>query len=73
MNLELSKLIRKVKNEKATHFDLQELVKFYAENKLTITIGEVIMLKEYIRKGAANLGVSMKDVQDVYNSFSKEK
>jgi len=60
-------IIKKIKNGKASEFDLQNLVKFFAQNELTL--GEEVMIKEYIRKAATQLNIDMRDVQAVYNSY----
>lgn len=65
----MKEIIERIKNKEASEFDLQELVKFLAENLEKITLGEEMIAKEYIRKGALQLKVDMKDIQDAYQSF----
>lgn len=65
------KIITKILAKTANDFDLQELVKIFAENKTKVTLGEEVMFKEYIRRGAKQLNIDMRDVQAVYNSYSK--
>jgi hypothetical protein len=65
-------IIVRIKNNTANDFDIQELVRSFAENAETVTLGEEIMFKEYIRKGANQLGIDLKDIQDVYNSYRKK-
>lgn len=67
----MNEIIKKIKSKTATEFDLQELVKFFAENLESLTLGEEVMCKEYIRKGADNLKIHPKDIQDVFNSYRR--
>ena len=69
----MKKIISKIKNNTATEFDLQELVKFFAENAGKLSLGEEVICKSYIKKCAHNLNVSGKDLADVYNSYRKMK
>ena len=67
----MKKIINKIKNNKANGFDLQELIRFFAQN--TLTLGEEVMIKEYIRKGAKQLNIDARDLQGVYNSYKRIK
>lgn len=67
----MKNIIAKIKAKKATEFDLQDLIKFFAENIESMTVADELICKEYIRKGASQLGLHPKDVQDVYNSYRK--
>ena len=68
----MKKIIKKIKENTATQFDLQELVKHFATKKESLTLGEEVMFKEYIRKGAKQLSIEVEDLQAVYNSYRKE-
>lgn len=66
------KIIKKILDKKANEFDVEELVKIFAENKMRVTLGEEVMFKEYIRRGAEQLGIDLRDIQAVYNSYSRQ-
>jgi len=65
-------IIQKIKNKTASEFDVQDLIKFFAENIESMNVADELVCKEYIRKGANQLGIHPKDVQDVFNSFRKK-
>jgi hypothetical protein len=67
----MKNIINKIKKNKATQFDIQDLVEFFAKNLESLNVGEELMAKEYIRKGAEQTGIDPKDIQDVFNSFRK--
>lgn len=58
-----------INNKTLTQFQLQEAVKFFAENKDGMGLGAEIAFKEYIRKGAKFCEVEIEDLQQVYNSY----
>jgi hypothetical protein len=67
----IKELREKIESKTLTAFELQEAVKFFAENIDTMTLGAEVAFKEYIRKGAYLLDIHIEDLQAVYNSFRK--
>ena len=60
-----------IKNKTLTEFQLQDAVKYFAENIEKMPLGAEMGFKEYLRRGADLLSISTRDLQDVYNSFRK--
>ena len=71
---DIKEQVSKLRNNKTkfNDFDLQDIVKFYAENAEILTLGEEVMVKGYIREGAKLLNIDMKDIQQVYNSYRRK-
>jgi hypothetical protein len=65
-------IITKIKKQKVSQFDVQELIKFFAENFESLTLSEEIMLKDYIRRGCELADIHPRDAQDVFNFFRKK-
>jgi len=69
----MKSIIAKIKKEKVSQFDIQELIKFFAENLENLTLSEEIMFKDYIRRGCELTDIHPKDAQDVFNSFRNKR
>ena len=62
-----------IESKRLTDFDLQDYVKYFAENIESIPLGAEVAYKQYIRKGAQLLKIDIKDLQAVYNSYRPTK
>lgn len=65
----VKELREKINSKGFTVFDLQEAVKFLAENIEKMTLDEELGFNEYIRRGAFILNIDLLYVKQTYQSY----